>query len=151
MLAEAHLIPQSTTTSSSSGSSRGGRDAAEAWIDDPTHPCNQYAGHPEMVKGALVAALSPQVSAQQPGCSAGSRPGWVDRTAQELWVHPSSVVHELAVQAYKHPYLVFLEKTKTTRVSGRGEGGRIPQLCDFGGLERVQGRRVRWDVLGVYS
>ena len=71
-----------------------------------------------MIKGALVAALSPQVAAQQPGCSPGSRPGWVDRTAQELFVHPSSVIHELAVQAYKHPYLVFLEKSKTTRVSG---------------------------------
>jgi hypothetical protein len=71
-----------------------------------------------MVKAALVAALSPHVVVQLPGCRPGSRPGWGDAQHQELYLHPSSVLHELEVQVYRHPYVVYLEKTKTSRVRG---------------------------------
>jgi hypothetical protein len=35
-----------------------------------------------------------------------------------VFIHPSSVNHELQVQRFKHPYLVFLEHTKTSKVGG---------------------------------
>jgi hypothetical protein len=49
-------------------------------------------------------------------CATPARPLCGPSPRQPVFIHPSSVNHELAVQRFAHPYLVYLESTKTTRV-----------------------------------
>jgi ATP-dependent RNA helicase DHX29 len=91
LLQEAHLLPQLTpqqqqqygksnrsSNSSSSSSSKWG-----CWADDAAHPANRFAGRPEVLKAALVAALVPHVAVMM-ASGAESRPGWLDGRGQQV-------------------------------------------------------------------
>jgi ATP-dependent RNA helicase DHX29 len=86
LLQEAHLLPQQqqqqygkpSSHSSSSSSSKWA-----CWADDPAHPANRFAGRPEVLKAALVAALVPHVAVMV-ASGAESRPGWLDGRGQQV-------------------------------------------------------------------
>jgi hypothetical protein len=86
LLQEAHLLPQLTPqqqqqygkSNRNSSSSKWG-----CWADDPAHPANRFAGRPEVVKAALVAALVPHVAVMM-ATAAESRPGWLDGRGQQV-------------------------------------------------------------------
>lgn len=93
------------------------RSSATDWFDDPLLPANRYANRSEMVKAVLTAALAPQVAVMADDCLPTSRPGWLDAKNQELFIHPASVNHGLVMHQYRHHYVIYLEKAKTSKVS----------------------------------
>jgi ATP-dependent RNA helicase DHX29 len=89
LLAESHLIPhhQQPSAPGSSSSSRGGGSKWACWADDPTHPCNRFSQAPEVLKAALVAALSPHVATSlSTAAGTHSKPGWLDNRGQQVRV-----------------------------------------------------------------
>jgi ATP-dependent RNA helicase DHX29 len=122
-----------------------------AWLDDPRAPWNRLAGSAAVIKGALVGALSPNVAVLWSGSAAGDRALWLDEGAHRasasaafradgaLCVHPSSVNGKLSGAQLRFPYLVFLEKVKTSRVFLR-DCTAVPALALllFGGELAVQ-------------
>lgn len=86
LLQEAHLLPQlqqqqhqgKAGHSSSSTSTKW-----SCWADDAAHPANRFAGRPEVIKAALVAALVPHVAVMT-AAGAESRPGWLDNRGQQV-------------------------------------------------------------------
>lgn len=124
LLQEAHLLPQQqqqqqrdAAEGSSSSRSRSSSSKWACWADDPAHACNRFTGRPEVLKAALVAALSPHVAVSLSTLAgAHSKPGWLDSRGQQVWLHPSSVVADLTAAQLHHQHVVYLEKSKTTRV-----------------------------------
>jgi ATP-dependent RNA helicase DHX29 len=89
LLAESHLISNhqqpSTPGGGSSSSGRGGSSKWACWADDPTHPCNRFSQAPEVLKAALVAALSPHVATSlSTAAGTHSKPGWLDNRGQQV-------------------------------------------------------------------
>jgi ATP-dependent RNA helicase DHX29 len=107
MLADIGFV--STT---SSGSKSGGM---KDWWDDATAAHNKYALRPAVVKAALVAALYPNIAIMNTeGLSIGKRPEWHDGTGT-VFIHPSSINHPLESQQFSRPFLIYLEKVKTSK------------------------------------
>ena len=71
--------------------------------------------------------------------SGGSgRPAWNDGAA-DVHIHPSSTLHALEAAQFARPYLVFLEKVKTSRTFLRDCTVVSPMaLLLFGGALAVQ-------------
>jgi len=91
---------------------------AVAWFDDPTHPVNQHASHPAVVKAVLFAALQPNVAVMEQGPFPTGRPGWHDGMGT-VAIHPSSVCASLTSSGYKsfqRPFITYLEKVRTSQV-----------------------------------
>jgi ATP-dependent RNA helicase DHX29 len=85
------------------------------WWDDPTASHNKYALRPAVVKAALVAALYPNIAIMNTeGLSIGKRPEWHDGTGT-VFIHPSSINHPLECQRFSRPFLIYLEKVKTSK------------------------------------
>jgi ATP-dependent RNA helicase DHX29 len=89
LLSEAHLIPQqqqqqqSAAAAVASSSSRSSKFSC--WADDPTHPVNRFSQRPEVLKAALVAALSPHVAVSlSTAVGTHSKPGWLDSRGQQV-------------------------------------------------------------------
>ncbi|KAG2438593.1 hypothetical protein HXX76_005143 [Chlamydomonas incerta] len=132
MLADARLVqPAGARTGGGGGDEFGGGGggghgkaalaAAGQWLDDPMAPWNKHARDPVIVKAALTAALSPAVAVMCEDSSPTGPPRWADAApgagaGEEVFVHPSSVVHGLATPQLEQPYLVYLEKMKTSRL-----------------------------------
>ncbi|KXZ48157.1 hypothetical protein GPECTOR_30g253 [Gonium pectorale] len=149
MLADARLV----TPAGSEGRGGGGGDgdgggggggkaamaAAAAWLDDPTAPWNKFARDPLVVKAVLCAALSPSVAVMAEDSSPTAPPRWLDGApgagcGDEVWLHPSSCVAGVCSPQMSHPYLVYLEKVKTSRLFLRDVTAVSPlSLLLFGG------------------
>lgn len=101
------------STSTSDGNKSGGMKMD--WWDDPTAAHNKYALRPAVVKAALVAALYPNIAIMNTeGLSIGKRPEWHDGTGT-VFIHPSSINHPLECQQFSRPFLIYLEKVKTSK------------------------------------
>jgi hypothetical protein len=88
LLQEAHLLPQLTPQQQQQQQQHGKPGSSSSskwscWADDPGHPANRFAGRPEVVKAALVAALVPHVAVMV-ASGAESRPGWLDGRGQQV-------------------------------------------------------------------
>ncbi|KAK9819858.1 hypothetical protein WJX72_003380 [[Myrmecia] bisecta] len=91
------------------------RSTPAAWIDDLQQPFNRYAKRPAVIKGVLCAALYPNVAVMDDKQGPGSRPAWHDG-AGEVSIHPASSLHPLQADKFLRPFLVFLEKVRTSKV-----------------------------------
>jgi ATP-dependent RNA helicase DHX29 len=122
LLQDTHLLPAQGGHSSAQQQGGGARGRGGAsrwccWADDPAHACNRFASRPEVLQAALVAALSPQVAVGLSSIAAAhSKPGWLDSRGGAVFLHPSSVVAALTAAQLHHQHVVFLEKSKTSRV-----------------------------------
>jgi ATP-dependent RNA helicase DHX29 len=124
------------------GGGGGGGSAGDApWYDAPGHPANAHARRPAVVKAALTAALYPNVAVMDEGSlssatAANAKPGWHDG-AGPVALHPGSVNAALAGRAYGSPYVVFLEKVRTSRAFLRDTTvvGAVPLLLFGGSLD----------------
>jgi ATP-dependent RNA helicase DHX29 len=124
------------------GGGGGGAGAgAAAWYDSPAHPANTHARRPVVVKAALTAALYPNVALMDEGSlasatAANAKPGW-HAGAGPVALHPGSVNAPLAGRAYGSPYVIFLEKVRTSRAFLRDTTvvGAIPLLLFGGSLD----------------
>ncbi|CAK0787622.1 hypothetical protein CVIRNUC_010844 [Coccomyxa viridis] len=92
---------------------RGARGSA-AWVDDRKAAWNQHSAKPAVVKAALCAALYPNAAVKDESAGKSARPAWNDGVA-DVYIHPSSINHPLEAQQFLRPYLVYLEKVKTSR------------------------------------
>ncbi|KAI3433652.1 hypothetical protein D9Q98_003461 [Chlorella vulgaris] len=92
----------------------GGRGGGRTWMDARDAPFNRYASHPAVVKAVLLAALYPNVAVMDDEAAPGKRPGWHDGIG-EVAIHPSSICHMLESQQYQRPYVMYLEKVRTSR------------------------------------
>lgn len=118
-------------------------------VDDPKQPFNCNAHLASVVKATLCAGLYPNVAkmdeesvkaATALGCRAGltskQKVHWTDGR-QEVFIHPSSVNHNLS--EFCHPFLVFHEKVKTSKVYIHDTTIISPYtLLLFGGVITVQ-------------
>jgi ATP-dependent RNA helicase DHX29 len=85
------------------------------WVDDPRARWNCQSGRPGVVKGALSAALYPQVACMDSETQATKRPAWLANDLS-VSVHPSSVLHPLLSPQYLSPFVLFSEKMQTSSV-----------------------------------
>lgn len=129
MLADIKLI------GGNSGSSKG-----REWMDDLKQPFNAHANKQAVVKSVLSAALYPNVAVMDDGAGPNARPTWHDGQGGVV-IHPSSVNHPLVAVHYLRPYLVYLEKMRTSQTFLRDTTVTSPlALLLFGGqLEVVHG------------
>ncbi|DBA76164.1 TPA: hypothetical protein ACH3X1_009895 [Trebouxia sp. C0004] len=120
------------------GNPRGskGRD----WMDDGKQAFNAHANKQAVVKSVLSAALYPNVAVMDDGAGPNARPTWHDGQGGVV-IHPSSVNHPLIAVQYLRPYLVYLEKMRTSQTFLRDTTVTSPlALLLFGGqLEVVHG------------
>ena len=84
-------------------------------MDDPSASWNCQSGRPAAVKGALSAALYPQVACMDSETTATKRPAWLANDLS-VSVHPSSVLHPLLSPQYFSPFVLFSEKMQTSSV-----------------------------------
>lgn len=86
LLSEAHLIPQQQQQQQAAAGSSGSSGSRwSCWADDPSHPCNRFSSRPEVLKAALVAALSPHVAVSlSTAAGTHSKPGWLDSRGQQV-------------------------------------------------------------------
>lgn len=68
----------------------------------------------------LCAALAPNVAVMSDSSPSSSSPLWEDCRAEELWVHPASVVHGLTTPQLQQPFLVYLEKVREQQIGPKG-------------------------------
>lgn len=80
------------------------------WYDDSASPWNRNDLCAAVVKGVLCGALQPNVATWDK-----SLKKWSDGI-QDVAIHPSSLLHPTKYSSYKHPFLVFHEKMKTSKV-----------------------------------
>ena len=154
MLADAGFVDPRKSTSSGGGGSAGGggfASAASVWADDHAAPWNRHAREACVVKAALTAALYPNVAvldeagAEKAGAtlmttaatasslSSSSRPLFHDGSGP-VSIHPSSTLSSLPARALTSPYLVYLEKVRTTKAFLRDVTAVSPiAVCLFGG------------------
>lgn len=85
------------------------------WVDDPSARWNSQSGRPAVVKGALSAALYPQVSCMDSETQDSKKPAWLANDLS-VSVHPSSVLHPLLSNQYLSPFVLFSEKMQTSSV-----------------------------------
>lgn len=127
------------------------RYETDQWIDDPQRPFNSNAHLPSIVKATMCAGLYPNVAkmddesirmghasalGRRAGLASSQRVHWMDGR-QEVFIHPSSVNH--SVSEFCHPFLVFHEKMKTSKVYIRDTTVISPYtLLLFGGAIAVQ-------------
>ena len=123
------------------GGRRGGGSDAAAWYDEPAHPANAHARRPAVVKAALAAALYPNVGVMDEGSlanatAAGAKPAWHDGSGP-VALHPGSVNAGLVGRAFAAPYVLFLEKVRTSRAFLRDTTvvGAVPLLLFGGALD----------------
>ena len=141
LLADAGFI-----TSDTRGGGRGaGRsdtrsDAPWGWADASDAPWNADAGRAPVVKAVLCAGLYANVAALETDASTG-RARWRDGKG-EVGVHPGSLNARLGQPGERsptHPFLVFHEKVKTSRVFIRDCTTVAPAaLLLFGGAMDVR-------------
>ena len=128
MLADAKLVP---------GAPRGGGGgggARSSWFDDPDAPWNAHAAKPAVIKAALTAALYPNVAFMAEAGAQTARPAWHDGSG-EVTLHPLSCLATLPASAFTSPFLVYLEKMRTTRTFLRDATVVPPAaLLLFGGV-----------------
>lgn len=67
------------------------------------------------MKGALSAALYPQVACMDSETQTSKRPAWLAKDLS-VAVHPSSVLHPLLSPQYFSPFVLFSEKMQTSSV-----------------------------------
>ncbi|KAL3158036.1 hypothetical protein ABBQ32_011644 [Trebouxia sp. C0010 RCD-2024] len=129
MLADTKLIAANSRSSK-------GRD----WMDDAKQAFNVHANKQAVVKSVLSAALYPNVAVMDDGAGPNARPTWHDGQGGVV-VHPSSVNHPLIAVHYMRPYLIYLEKMRTSQTFLRDTTVVSPlALLLFGGqLEVVHG------------
>jgi hypothetical protein len=108
-----------------------------SWIDDPAATWNAHSRRGMVVKGALCAALYPQVACMEGDTTSTRRPTWL-ATDLQVALHPSSVLHPLLASQFQSPYVVFSEKMQTSTVYLR-ELSVVPPmaLLLFGGQLEV--------------
>lgn len=80
------------------------------WYDDSASPWNRNDMCAPVLKGVLCGALQPNVATWD-----RSLKKWEDGI-QDVAIHPSSLLHPTKYSNYKHPFLVFHEKMKTSKV-----------------------------------
>jgi ATP-dependent RNA helicase DHX29 len=126
----------------------GGGGGGRGWVDDPSLPANRYASHPAVVKGALLAALYPNLAVMDDAeAGPGRRPAWHDGGG-DVAIHPSSLCHPLEAARFHRPFLTFLEKVRTSKVYVRDCTVVSPAaILLFGGRLEVEheAARVRVD------
>ena len=154
MLADAGFVdPRSLATTSGRGAGGGGGGgfaaAASVWADDHAAPWNRHAREACVVKAALTAALYPNVAvldeagatattttattSLSSSSSSSSRPLFHDGSGP-VSVHPSSTLASIPARALTSPYLVYLEKVRTTKAFLRDATAVSPMaVCLFGG------------------
>ena len=150
MLADAGFVdPRSSTTSGGGSASGGFAAAASVWADDHAAPWNRHAREACVVKAALTAALYPNIAVlDEAGAatattattatatslsSSSSRPLFHDGSGP-VSIHPSSTLSSIPARALTSPYLVYLEKVRTTRAFLRDATAVSPMaVCLFGG------------------
>ncbi|KAK9832693.1 hypothetical protein WJX81_000845 [Elliptochloris bilobata] len=136
MLADARFVSPRGGARSRASDSKGAGSGA-GWADDPAAVWNRHAAQPAVVKAALCAALYPNAAVMDESGGAG-RPAWNDGTA-DVHIHPSSSLHALEAPQFSRPYLVYLEKVKTSRTFLRDCTVVSPMaLLLFGGALAVQ-------------
>ncbi|MQL79705.1 hypothetical protein Taro_012150 [Colocasia esculenta] len=99
------------------------KDKLDRWFADASQPFNMYSHHSSIVKAIVCAGLYPNVAATEEGIAGPAQgstrssssgiaikeqPLWFDGR-REVHIHPSSV--NSSVKEFRHPFLVFLEKS----------------------------------------
>ncbi|KAG1663311.1 hypothetical protein FOA52_006270 [Chlamydomonas sp. UWO 241] len=115
-------------------------DGKRQWLDDPSAAWNLQARRPEVVKAALVGALSPAVAAMDEGSASHEPPRWRTGTRESdiVSLHPSCAATGLPTARFPQPFVVFLEKVATARVFLRDVTPVSPMaLLLFGGPLKV--------------
>eukprot|EP00250_Pteridium_aquilinum_P004082 c14319_g1_i2 orf=171-4673(+) len=124
---------------------------SDQWIEDPQMPFNFNSHLPAIIKATICAGLYPNVAkmddesvrsghanalGRRAGLASSQRVHWMDGR-QEVFIHPSSVNHN--VSEFQHPFLVYHEKVKTSKVYIRDTTIVSPYtLLLFGGTILVQ-------------
>ena len=144
LLADAGFMGSEHTTrggrGSTSSSTSSSTSAPWGWADASDAPWNASAGRAPVVKAVLCAGLYANVAALDVDASTG-RVRWRDGKG-EVGVHPGSLNARLGQpgeRAPTHPFLVFHEKVKTSRVFIRDCTTVAPAaLLLFGGAMDVR-------------
>ncbi|BDA49474.1 Putative ATP-dependent RNA helicase DHX57 at C-terminar half [Coccomyxa sp. Obi] len=112
MLADIGFVaaPKSAAGRGQAGKSSGGRH----WVDERKAAWNAHSSKPAVVKAVLCAALYPNAAVMDEAAGRSARPAWNDGTA-DVHIHPSSINHPLEAHQFLRPYLVYLEKVRTSR------------------------------------
>ncbi|GAX74754.1 hypothetical protein CEUSTIGMA_g2201.t1 [Chlamydomonas eustigma] len=136
MLRQAGLVPEEASHSSESSSF----SKASSWVDRASAPWNVLSRQPEMIKAVLCGALAPNLAVMDDIATAQqvqSIPKWVTgRDHVEL--HPTCLGAGVVAHKFPQPFLVFLEKVKTTRIFLRDVTPVSPMaLLLFGGSLQV--------------
>lgn len=76
--------------------------------------------HLLQVLAALCGAMQPNVCVMDEAAAATTRPGWNDGSG-EVYIHPSSSLHQLPASKLLSPYIMYSEKVKacTREVCGQ--------------------------------
>ena len=167
MLADARFVDPKSSAATSGGSNGGGAggsfaSSAVAWADDHAAPWNRHAREACVIKAALTAALYPNVAvldeagggekggggvttataATSSSSSSSSRPLFHDGSGP-VSIHPSSTLSSVPSRALTSPYLVYLEKVRTTKAFLRDATAVSPMaVCLFGGNGRLEARHA---------
>ena len=158
MLADARFVDRARSSMSSAGGggvSGGFSSSSAAWADDHAAPWNRHAREACVIKAALTAALYPNVAvldeaagekggggggATTTTTSSSSRPPLFHDGSGPVSIHPSSTLSSLPARALTSPYLVYLEKMRTTRAFLRDATAVSPMaVCLFGGSSGSSG------------
>lgn len=92
-----------------------GRQAMQ-WVDDSNDRHNCFAQNPTFIKICLCAALYPNIAmVDDSEDGSKSSTSWVDSRGVRVAIHPSSVNHASHL-SYPYPFLVYLEKVKTSKI-----------------------------------
>ncbi|KAF5835639.1 P-loop containing nucleoside triphosphate hydrolase protein [Dunaliella salina] len=118
------------------------------WLDDKDAPWNRHARTPAVVKALLAASLVPNVASMSEASAPASPPMWLtpaNRSGggagqggggqlEEVFIHPSSLCYNLNTNSMSQPFVVYLEKVKTSRTFLRDVTPVSPiSLMLFGG------------------
>ncbi|KAI5058462.1 hypothetical protein GOP47_0026632 [Adiantum capillus-veneris] len=121
------------------------------WMNNTQRPFNCTAHLPSILKATMCAGLYPNVAkmddesvksghanalTSRAGLASSQKVLWTDGR-QEVFIHPSSVNHD--VSEFQHPFLMYHEKVKTSKVYIRDTTIVSPYtLLLFGGAISVQ-------------
>ncbi|CAL8464644.1 g4179 [Coccomyxa elongata] len=103
-------VPKGAAGRGQAGKSGGSRH----WVDERKAAWNAHSSKPAVVKAVLCAALYPNAAVMDEAAGRSARPAWNDGTA-DVHIHPSSINHPLEAHQFLRPYLVYLEKVRTSR------------------------------------
>ena len=154
MLADVGFIQAGRGSRGKGGNGRGGGHLwrAAQMAEAPEAPWNAHAGCAGMVKAALCAGLYPNIAVMEQIAAQidHSKNRWFGPDRKDLALHPSSVNHGGgAPMKYPYPFIVYLEKMRTSRIFLRDTSCVSPYaLLLFGGALSVDHGNASVDIDG---